>query len=333
MRAAVLGSPIAHSLSPSLHRAAYEGLGLHDWRYEAIECDEAGLRRPARPGSGGEWAGLSLTMPLKRAVLPLLDTVSELAVEVGGANTVVFAGGAPHGDNTDVHGIVQALAEAGVAPPRAATVLGGGATAASALAALRELGLGEATLVVRDPARAGETAEVAERLGVALTVQTFDKLDTALEVDLVVSTLPSGRRRRLRRPAGGRARALRRGLRALAHPAGGAVAGGGGTVVGGFPMLLHQAVRQVEMMTGRADVPVEAMRAAARGRDRQAGRSGELTGAGREGTPVVIFACQFSSREDRGGFGGYRRVGCGSVMTLDRSGMPAGRASGGLPPT
>lgn len=156
MRAAVLGSPIVHSLSPYLHRAAYEALGLRDWHYEAIECDEAALPG-LLDGLGGGWAGLSLTMPLKRAVLPLLDSVSELAVRVGGANTVVFSDGARHGDNTDVYGIVRALAEAGVAPPGTATVLGGGATASSALAALRELGLGEATLVVRTPARARET--------------------------------------------------------------------------------------------------------------------------------------------------------------------------------
>ncbi|ACZ88822.1 shikimate dehydrogenase [Streptosporangium roseum] len=261
MRAAVLGSPIVHSLSPHLHRAAYEGLGLYGWRYEAIECDEAGLPGLiGRLGSG--WAGLSLTMPLKRAVLPLLDTVSDLAVAVGGANTVIFSDGARHGENTDVHGIVQALAEAGVAPPRAATVLGGGATAASALAALRELGLREATLVVRDPDRAGETAAVAERLGTALTVQTFDKLDTVLDVDLVVSTLPAG-------AADGLA-GLVAGVPALFDVVyapwptrlAAAVAERGGTVIGGFPMLLHQAVRQVELMTGRTDVPVEAMRAA-----------------------------------------------------------------------
>ncbi|MFJ2029711.1 shikimate dehydrogenase [Streptosporangium sp. NPDC087985] len=261
MKAAVLGSPITHSLSPYLHRAAYESMGLSDWRYEAIECDEAGL--PGLIGGlGPEWAGLSLTMPLKRAVLPLLDTVSELALQVGGANTVVFRDGARHGDNTDVYGIVRALAEAGVAPPRSATVLGGGATAASTLAALRELGLGEVTLVVRDLARAGETATVAERLGTGLTVRTFDRLGTALDVDLVVSTLPAG-------AADGFA-GLVAGVPALFDVVyapwptrlAAAVAERGGIVIGGFPMLLHQAVRQVEMMTGRTDVPVEAMRAA-----------------------------------------------------------------------
>ncbi|WP_043622102.1 shikimate dehydrogenase [Nonomuraea candida] len=271
MRAAVMGSPIGHSLSPYLHRAAYEAMGLGGWSYEAFECDEARLPgllaelTPVRGQAGaGEdaWAGLSLTMPLKRAVLPLLDTVSELAVEVGGANTVVFRDGLRHGDNTDVYGIERALAEAGVPAPRSATVLGGGATAASALAALRNLGLFSATLLVRDPARAGETVAVAERLGVALAVETFDKLDGSTRVDLVVSTLPSGAadvfaERLARVPA----------LFDVVYapwPTGAAAAvrAAGGTVVGGFEMLLHQAVRQVRLMTGVADVPVEAMRAA-----------------------------------------------------------------------
>ncbi|MGP3933981.1 shikimate dehydrogenase [Nonomuraea sp. KM88] len=271
MRAAVLGSPIGHSLSPYLHRAAYQAMGLDGWSYEAFECDEARLPgllaglvpvRGRERGGDDAWAGLSLTMPLKRAVLPLLDTVSEVAVEVAGANTVVFRDGLRHGDNTDVHGIKQALAEAGVAAPGSATVLGGGATAASALAALRDLGLFQATLLVRDPARAGETAQVAERLGVSLAVETFDKLEVATRVDLVVSTLPGGAAdafadRLARVPA----------LFDVVYSpwptrAATAVKEAGGTVVGGFAMLLHQAVRQVELMTGRTDVPVEAMRAA-----------------------------------------------------------------------
>ncbi|WP_433429890.1 shikimate dehydrogenase [Nonomuraea sp. CA-141351] len=271
MRAAVMGSPIGHSLSPYLHRAAYQAMGLDGWSYEAFECDEARLPgllgelvpvRGQGPGDGDAWAGLSLTMPLKRAVLPLLDTVSELALEVGGANTVVFRDGLRHGHNTDVYGIEQALAEAGVPAPRSATVLGGGATAASALAALRNLGLFSATLLVRDPARAGETTEVAERLGVALTVETFDKLDALTRVDLVVSTLPGGAADAF----AGRLARVPALFDVVYSPwptsAATAVQAAGGTVVGGFAMLLHQAVRQVELMTGRTDVPVEAMRAA-----------------------------------------------------------------------
>ncbi|MEV0316065.1 shikimate dehydrogenase [Nonomuraea fuscirosea] len=271
MRAAVMGSPIGHSLSPYLHRAAYQAMGLGGWSYEAFECDEARLPEllaglgPVRGQAGaGEdaWAGLSLTMPLKRAVLPLLDTVSETAVEVGGANTVIFQNGRRHGDNTDVYGIERALAEAGVPAPRSATVLGGGATAASALAALRNLGLHAATLLVRDPARAGETAVVAERLGVALAVETFDKLDARTGVDLVVSTLPGG----AADVFAGRLARVPALFDVVYSPwptgAAAAVQAAGGTVIGGFEMLLHQAVRQVRLMTGIADVPIEAMRAA-----------------------------------------------------------------------
>ncbi|SEG89363.1 shikimate dehydrogenase [Thermomonospora echinospora] len=261
-RAAVLGSPIAHSLSPVLHRAAYAAMGLSGWTYEAIECDEAGLA-PLLDGLGAEWVGLSLTMPLKRTVLKLVDEVSETAAAVGGANTVIWRDGRRFGDNTDVYGIVTALTEAGVRAPRSAVVLGGGATAASALAALRELGLEAVTLAVRDPARAEEARGVGERLGLSVGVLTFDALAGALPVDLVVSTLPG----RAADPYCDLVAESGAALfdvvyapwsTALAQ----AVERAGGTVVGGFPMLLHQAVRQVAMMTGREDVPVEAMRTA-----------------------------------------------------------------------
>ncbi|WP_283132959.1 shikimate dehydrogenase [Rhizohabitans arisaemae] len=257
---AVLGSPIAHSLSPALHRGAYAAMGLDDWRYAAIECDEAGL--PALiDGLDDRWAGLSLTMPLKRAVLPLLDEVSPLAVAVGGANTVLLGGGVRRGDNTDVYGIVRALEEAGAGKPGSAIVLGGGATACSALAALQQLGLSEATLLVREVTRAGEALAAAERLGVAAAVQPLAQ--ASFEADLVISTLPSG---------GADAYAERIAASAptvfdVAYapwpsPLAEAVRRAGGTVVGGFEMLLHQAARQVELITGRHDVPVEAMRAA-----------------------------------------------------------------------
>lgn len=255
-RAAVLGSPIAHSLSPALHRAAYTALGL-DWSYEAIECRERDL--PALLGR--QWAGLSLTMPLKRVVLPLLDDVSALVRGTGGANTVIYEGGRRLGFNTDVHGMVTALNEAGIRAPGSAAVLGGGATACAALAGLRELGLPKAALVVRDPARAAEAVAAAGRLGVGVTVRTF--ADPFPDSELVISTLPAG-------AADPHAETIARGTAALFDvvyapwptAAADAVRARGGTIVGGFPMLLHQAVRQVSLMTGHEDVPVEAMRAA-----------------------------------------------------------------------
>src|SRR5215813_4776904 len=193
MKAAVLGAPIAHSLSPVLHRAAYRALGLTGWSYQAIECDAA--RLPAvLDGCGPGWAGLSLTMPLKRAVLPLLDDIDPLARDVGAANTVVFTGGQRHGHNTDVPGMIAALAEAGVtALPRSATVLilGGGATACSALAAARGLGAAAVTVAVRDPARAQDLLAAAARLGVTVTLTGFEAPQAGAP-GLLISTVPGG---------------------------------------------------------------------------------------------------------------------------------------------
>jgi shikimate dehydrogenase len=267
MKAAVLGSPIAHSLSPVLHRAGYAALGLDQWAYAAIECAEDGLAG-LLTSLGEDWAGLSLTMPLKRAILPLLDQVEPLAAEVGGANTVVFSAGQRHGYNTDVPGMTAALAAAGQAAPRSAAILGAGATACSALAALREAGLREVTVAVRDEARAGALLTVAGRLGMRVQLRPLGHEDGPAPdgVDLLVSTVPAG-------AADFYAERIRRGAdapgavfdviyapwpTALAQAAGAA----GAVVIGGFELLLHQAAGQFELMTGARPAPLEAMRAA-----------------------------------------------------------------------
>jgi len=267
-RAAVLGSPIAHSLSPVLHTAAYAALGLDDWTYSAIECDEAGL--PGLLAScdsaspGGRWAGLSLTMPLKRAVLPLLDRTEPIAVEVGGANTVVFAEGQRHGYNTDVPGLVAALAEAGVTSPAGATVLGAGATACAALAALRATGLAAVVVQVRDQARAGDLLAAARRLGLAVELRPFGSQVRA--GDLLISTVPAGAADFLaERAVDPRARpsaVLDVVYDPWPTPLAIAAAQSGVVVVSGFDLLLHQAARQVELMTGLGPAPLEAMRSA-----------------------------------------------------------------------
>ena len=262
-RAAVLGSPVAHSLSPALHRAAYAALGLGGWTYEAIECDEAGL--PGLIAScDGSWAGLSLTMPLKRTVLPLLDRTEPLAADVGGANTVVFAGGQRHGYNTDVPGMVAALAEAGVSSPASATILGAGATACAALAALRALGLAMAVVQVRDQARAGGLLAAARRLGTTVEFRPFGS--EVRDGDLLISTVPAGvadfyaERSRVQRAHPSAV------LDVVYHPwptpLAQAASGWGALTVSGFDLLLHQAARQVELMTGLAPAPLADMRAA-----------------------------------------------------------------------
>ncbi|WP_017614401.1 shikimate dehydrogenase [Nocardiopsis salina] len=264
MRAAVLGSPVAHSLSPVLHGAAHRAMGLAGWSYGQHECEEDGLA-PFLQGLGADWAGLSLTMPLKRRAMDLADRVSDLSRAVGGANTLVRVGdGTWDAHNTDVEGITTALIEAGITAPARAVVLGAGATAASALAALRELGVGEpVTLLARSTGRTGEVREAADRLGVGLEVAELDRIEDHLDTDLVVSTLPSGAADRYRKALAASGADL---FDVVYAPwptgAANAVAASGGRVVGGFPMLLHQAVAQVRLMTGRHDVPVEEMRAA-----------------------------------------------------------------------
>lgn len=251
MKAAVAGLPIAHSLSPALHRAAYAELGLDGWSYEAVECGEAGL--PGLLASCGPgWAGLSLTMPLKRAVLPLLDHTGPVAAATGAANTVVFAGRARHGHNTDVAGLVAALTGAGVRP-RTALILGAGATACSALAALRELGLREAEVAVRDPARASGLLAAASRLGVQAGLRPFS--DDIEGFDLLVSTVPAGpadfyseRLRRLDRPP---AAVLDVVYHPWPTPLAAAASAAGAIAVSGLEVLVQQAARQVELMTGR----------------------------------------------------------------------------------
>jgi shikimate dehydrogenase len=264
-KAAVLGSPIAHSLSPVLHRAAYAALGLTDWTYQAIECDEQ--RLPGLlAGCGPEWAGLSLTMPLKRAVLDLLDDAESLVTEVGAANTVTFEAGARRGHNTDVPGMITALAELGLPGAGSPTVLilGAGATACSALAAVRALGVTEVTVAARDPRRAGDLLAAAGRLGVTVRLSAFSAPGVPAP-GLLVSTAPAG-------AADSYAERISRGdhipgcvLDVVYHPwptpLAAAAAQAGVPVAGGFSLLLHQAARQVELMTGRP-APVGAMRAA-----------------------------------------------------------------------
>ncbi|MFD8070421.1 shikimate dehydrogenase [Streptomyces parvulus] len=262
-RAAVLGSPIAHSLSPVLHRAAYAELGLADWTYDGFDVGEAAL-----PGFldrlGAEWAGLSLTMPLKRAVIPLLDGIGETAAVVDAVNTVVFTDdGRRTGDNTDIPGMIAALREHGIEKTETAAVLGAGATASSALAALARICTGEIAVYVRSAARADEMRGWAERLGVAVRIADWADAEEALRAPLVVATTPAGTTDALAAAVPEMPATL---FDVLYDPWPTALAArwsaGGGAVVGGLDLLVHQAVLQVELMTGRAPAPLAAMRQA-----------------------------------------------------------------------
>ncbi|MER5218078.1 shikimate dehydrogenase [Streptomyces sp. NPDC002838] len=262
-RAAVLGKPIAHSLSPALHRAAYQELGLTDWSYDRFEVDEAAL-----PGFmaelGPEWAGLSLTMPLKRAVIPLLDEITDTAASVEAVNTVVFTeDGRRVGDNTDIPGMVAALRERGIEQVDSAAILGAGATASSALAALARICTGEVVAYVRSEARAAEMRQWGERLDVEVRTANWADAAQALRAPLVVATTPAGTTDALSSAVPERPATL---FDVLYDPWPTELAarwsGYGGAVVSGLDLLIHQAVLQVEQMTRRGPAPLDAMRKA-----------------------------------------------------------------------
>jgi shikimate dehydrogenase len=281
-RAAVLGHPISHSLSPVLHRAAYDSLGLTGWEYGLIDVDETGLssvmeRLGAERSSGRvNWVGLSLTMPLKRAIVPLLGSCSDLASAVGAVNTVIFTADGPVGDNTDVAGMIRALEEAGVDRIRTAAVLGGGATATSAVAAVRRWGCRSVTVHARRFAATAPLREAADRLGMRIQVRGLDReeLEASVGAEAVISTLPPV-------AADGLAATVAEVFRApvgapsppplldvVYAPWPTVLAGHwsrvGGKTVGGLAMLVHQAAEQVRLMTGRIP-PVEVMRRAGQG--------------------------------------------------------------------
>ncbi len=264
-RCGVLGRPIAHSLSPALHRAAYAELGL-DWEYAAHEVGEDELAA-FLGGLDPSWRGLSLTMPLKRAVLPLLDEVSGTARLAGGANTVLVEDGRLLGDNTDVPGVVGALRERLGGPPDSAIVLGGGATAASVLLGLAELGCSHATLLVRDPARAAATLEALHRhpSPPLLTVARLGDLDgTRVDADLLVSTVPvEAQSPQVLATAAQVGAVFEVVYDPWPTPLASTAQAAGVPVVDGLDLLAHQAALQLRAMTG-ADVAVALLRDAGR---------------------------------------------------------------------
>lgn len=279
--AAVIGSPIEHSLSPVIHRAAWAQLGIDGWEYHRLEQDTDSLPGFIA-GLGADCAGLSVTMPCKQAVMPLLDVIDPLASAVGAVNTVVPSSGVLAGFNTDVTGIASAVRRAcslaGCSAPSSALVLGARATASSALAALGELGITSSTVAARRFGGPGSVVAAASRLGVTIEQILWSDSEAvdraASSVDLVISTLPASAAdplaERLRVREGQilldvvyspRDTALRRAFESA-----------GGVVAEGTDMLVFQAGAQVQLMTGRSPdtgVMREALEEELEGRSRE----------------------------------------------------------------
>lgn len=260
-RAAVLGRPVSHSLSPVLHRGAYADLGL-DWQYDACDVGEGELAG-FLAGLDDAWAGVSLTMPLKVEAARLADFVEPQAKLVGTVNTLVASGLGKYrqwvGANTDIHGIVAAFAEAGVSSARRAVVIGGGATATSAIAALGSMGAVAPQVVVRNRARAGGLMRAAAKMGLQpqfLEIGSAEALEALSHAEVVVSTVPvdAGEhvgKRLADAPLSATGHLLDVVYAPLVTPLARTWAARGGHAISGVRMLLHQAGEQVRLMTGR----------------------------------------------------------------------------------
>jgi shikimate dehydrogenase len=262
--AGVLGSPIAHSLSPVLHLAAYEHLGLTGWSYRAIECEEQDLPQLiGRVRGDPAFGGYSLTMPLKLAVLPLVDELDRRAEQVGAVNTVVPREGGLFGANTDVPGMVNALREGGIDAVTTPVVLGGGGSAQAAIAALGLLGATKVTVVVRNRHRVAGLVAVADRSGVELIARDWSPAGLPA-ADLVISAVPAAAWEALAPWTQNWPAATT--LFDLVYAPwptvlADAAMRAGAPVLGGLELLVHQAVGQIELMTGHT-VDVSVLRAA-----------------------------------------------------------------------
>jgi len=252
---------VSHSLSPVLHGAAYVALRL-DWQYDAIDVGEGELAE-FLASLDDSWAGVSLTMPLKVEAAAVADFVEPQAKLVGAVNTLVASGLGEYrqwvGANTDIHGIVAAFAEAGVSSARRAVVIGGGATATSAIAALGSMGVTAPQVLVRNRARAGGLMRAAAKMGLQprfLDIGSDEALEVFAQAEVSVSTVPVEAGEQL----GVRLRQAH--VNATGHlldvvyaplvtPLAHAWSSAGGSVIPGVRMLLHQAGEQVRLMTGR----------------------------------------------------------------------------------
>lgn len=239
MKCAVLGSPIAHSLSPAMHRAAYAALGL-DWTYEAVDIPSGGLAAFV-DGLGADWAGLSVTAPLKREAADRAATCDAVVERLGVANTLIADKGGWHAANTDVPGAVQALTERGITSVESVRFLGGGATVDSLRLAVGALGAHHVEVWLRDPSKLPEEAGV-----------TVHHLDDPIgrPVDLLISTIPAEFV-----PA---PRFVERSAAVFdvvydpwPTPLTVVAESAGLPVVTGLDLLAHQAALQVELMTGQ----------------------------------------------------------------------------------
>jgi len=262
--AAVIGFPVRHSVSPAMHNAAFEELGL-DWAYVAFEVAPNWVAAAFAGARAMRFGGLSVTIPHKAAALVAVDDATPAAREIGAVNTVVPRDdGSLLGDNTDGSGFLASLTEEGFDPTgRICAVVGAGGAARAVVHALAGAGAAEVVVVNRTQERAESAAALA---GAAGRVGGDPDLERA---DLVVNATPLGL-------AGTDPDALPIDVRLVGPgqfvvdlvpnpavtPLMRAARDRGAQVAGGLGMLVHQGASAFELWTGRP-APIDVMRAAA----------------------------------------------------------------------
>ena len=183
IKAAVLGSPIAHSLSPKIHKRAYELLGI-DGEYTAFDVNEEALPKFLIESAKGDWTGFSLTMPLKEVVIGNCAKVSDTALRINSANTLFRVKDEWHATSTDYLAFTNLLQ---VSPDAKVAIIGGGGTARAAAGALNSK-VGKIDVLLRSKDRMIAMAKAAP--DVALTLRDMSaNLDS---YDLIIQSTPSG---------------------------------------------------------------------------------------------------------------------------------------------
>lgn len=256
---ALIGQPVGHSLSPRMHNASFAADGL-DYAYVCFDVDPDDLPGAVRGMAALKFRGFNITMPHKRAMVPLVDELDEGARISGAVNTVVIEGSRLHGYNTDGGGMVEACREAGIGVSgRRVLIVGVGGAAASIAVAMFGEGVGELRLVNRNVERA---EELSRNLGAAglkgVEVYPTDALsEAARDADVIVNATPLGMRDGDGLPIPGE---YLRGGKAICDavyrpgketPLVRGAREGGARVVAGERMLLHQGVLAQKLWTGQ----------------------------------------------------------------------------------
>jgi shikimate dehydrogenase len=264
--AAVIGSPVRHSLSPVLHNAAFAATVL-DWVYVALEVAPGCVPEALAGMRALGIAGLSVTMPHKEAAATACDRLTDAAAALGAVNCVVPDGELLVGHNTDGPGFIAALETDGIdARGRRCVVLGAGGAARAVALALATAGADEVGIVNRTEARARQAVELLGERGRVVDPSSVDA--TVGEAYLVVNATPIGMGRPGPNDVPVDPRLLHEGQVVVdliygptETPLLAAARQHGAVAVNGIPLLVHQAAIAFRLWTG-VDAPVDAMAAA-----------------------------------------------------------------------